>query len=119
MHPEGWGFLENMKNTKNLVGLAVVGVGAVFAVIVFVLEGLGGGAYLRVDLFAAGGHFGYFFQDDGVVDGFVGVFAPGEGAVVLTEDTGHGLYVQVLEMAGDETAGVGLVVRQRRQGISP
>ena len=71
---------------------------------------------MGVDLFAAGGHFGYFFQDDGVVDGFVGVFAPGEGAVVLTEDAGHGFYVQVFEMAGDETAGVGLVVLQLGRG---
>ena len=47
-------FWKNMKNTKNLVGLAVVGVGAVFAEVVFVLEGLGGGADLGVDLFAAG-----------------------------------------------------------------
>ena len=108
--------MENMKNIEKLVGLAVVGVGAVFAVVVFVLEGLGGGADLGIDLFAAGGHFGYLFQDYGVVDGLVGVFAPGEGAVVLTEDAGHGFYVQVFKMIGNETAGVGLVVFQLGRG---
>ena len=63
--------------------LSIVSVSSVFSVVVFVLELLGGGLDPLVDGFCAVGHFGYFFEYYCIVDGFVGVFSSGEGAVVL------------------------------------
>lgn len=88
--------------------LSIVSVSSVFSVVVFVLELLGGGLDPLVDGFCAVGHFGYFFEYYCIVDGFVGVFSPGEGAVVFAEYCGYGfgVFVHGFEFIYDEVSGV-------------
>ena len=92
--------------------LAVVGVGAVFAAVVFVEEGLGDGLYSGVQLVDAELHACDGFEGDGVFEGFFGGAAPDEGGVAGDEDSGHFVGVEVggVEAFDDDFAGVEFVV---------
>ena len=74
----------------------------------------GGGLMHGVELGGVEGHEGYVFEDDGVVGGFGGGSAPGEGGVAADEDGGDFEGVDggrdVQEAAGDLLAGVEDVV---------
>ena len=55
------------------------------AQIVLVLQLLRSGLNLRIDRFAAVGHFGDLFQNDRIVNRLKGILAPCKGAVVLAK----------------------------------
>ncbi len=91
-----------------LTGLAVGGFGAVFAEVVAVEEGLGDAGVVGDQGEGLVGHFGYSFEDYGVVGSVVGVFAPAEGGVAGDEDgrDGEGVDGVLLEVADDGEAGL-------------
>ncbi len=93
-------------------GLAVVGVGAVFAEVVFVEDVLGERGEVGVEEEGIEGDAGAHFEGDAVVEGVLGGGAPGEGGVVVLEDGGEveGVEVLLAEGIGDGVAGVGFVV---------
>jgi len=79
----------------------------VFAEVVAVEKGLGDSLAVPFEGEGVVGHLGYGFEDDGVVGGFVGVAAPGEGRVAVDEAGGNGERVDslLLEEADDGEAG--------------
>ena len=78
----------------------------------FVLQVLGRRGGVGVHLTGQQGHFGYFFQHHGMVDGLGRVLTPGEGAVAVADDARHSHRVNAPagESLDDDLAGVLLVV---------
>ena len=70
--------------------MPIIRVGSVLPVIVLVLELLGRRLNLGIDPLAAGRHFGHFFNDGGVINGLVRIFAPREHSVVGRKAGGNG-----------------------------
>ncbi len=68
--------------------LSVIGVFAVLAKVVLILERLWGPPDVRINDLAAIGHLGAFLQHHGVVDRLKGILAPDEGAVILARTSG-------------------------------
>ncbi len=88
--------------------LAVGGGGAVFAEVVAIEQGLGDAFGVGAQGEGVESHFGYGFQDYGVVGGFVGVAAPAKGGVAVDEAGGDGERVDslLLEEGDDGLAGL-------------
>ena len=57
------------------------------------------------------GHARDRFQDDGVVRGGGGIGAPGERTVAAHQHSGNGIWIQVLEGAKNDGAGILFVFR--------
>jgi hypothetical protein len=79
-----------------------------FAEVVAVEEGLGNPGVVGDESQGVVRHFCYGFEDYGVVGGFVGVTAPGEGGVAIDEAGGYGQWVDVvlLKVRDDGLAGL-------------
>lgn len=92
--------------------LTVVGVGAVFAGVVFVEDVGGDGGGRGVEGEGVDGHLGADFEGGAVVETGGGSFAPSEGGVVGKEDGGgfEGVEVEFAETFDNADAGVEFVV---------
>jgi len=80
----------------------------VFAEVVAVEESLGDCGAVGFQGKGVVGHFGYGFEDDGVVGGVVRRASPAEGSMAVDEAGGHGLGVDfvLMEMIDDGEAGL-------------
>ena len=78
----------------------------------FVLDALGSGSGVRIDLKGQERHLRDFLQNDGMVHRLRGILAPGERAVARANHTGnmHGLDVPAMERFDNHLAGVLLIV---------
>ena len=100
--------LASYKIEDHLRLLAVGGFGSVFAEVVAVEEGLGDAFAVGAESQGVEGHFGYGFEDYGVVGGVVWVGAPAEGGVAVDQAGGDGEGVDSLlpEVVDDGEAGL-------------
>jgi hypothetical protein len=70
----------------------------VFAEVVAIEEGLGDASAFGVEGEGVVGHFGYGFEDYGVVGGIMGGEAPGKGGVPVNEAGGNGEGVDIVPL---------------------
>ena len=95
-----------------LTGLAVVGVGAMLAQEVLILDILGSRSGIPLNLTGVHCHLGDFLQYHSVVHSLGRALAPGEGAMAGADDTGgvQGLDAALGQFFDDDLAGVLLIV---------
>src|SRR5574344_2897725 len=92
--------------------LPVIGVGAVFALVVLVYYIIRKGLGTGIDQDGIQSHLADFFENGAVVDCFCGICAPGEGTVTAYENHVHFGRIETVfaEMTYDEFAGFFFVV---------